>query len=226
MRLFSYKLTNDTGFAPNPFFGRLTLATCKPGIRRTKGVGDWIAGFTSRQLCGDKVGQERLIFLMKVSEIMSIAEYFHAPRHKNKIPKQLAKDPKDRLGDNIYKPRKGHAREIDDFDQVPNESHGMGSKKRDLGGKNVLISDHFYYFGRDAIVIPNEFRPAIPRGQSGYGVETKSNAEVDRFIRYIEENHHEGRRGLPHAWDDASRTRSCGSRKSVRRKDFARKCGA
>ena len=29
MRLFAYKMTHDTGFAPNPFWGYLTLATCK-----------------------------------------------------------------------------------------------------------------------------------------------------------------------------------------------------
>ena len=33
----------DYGFAPNPYFGYCTLATCKPVIRRCAGVGDWIA---------------------------------------------------------------------------------------------------------------------------------------------------------------------------------------
>lgn len=41
MRLFAYKMTHDTGFAPNPFWGYLTLATCKPKIREKKrrGIG-------------------------------------------------------------------------------------------------------------------------------------------------------------------------------------------
>lgn len=52
-------MTDDTGFAPNPFFGILTLATCKPGIRLTKKVGDYIAGFTSERLCKDLPGNER-----------------------------------------------------------------------------------------------------------------------------------------------------------------------
>ena len=34
MRLFAYKMTHDTGFAPNPFWGWMTLATCKSQIRR------------------------------------------------------------------------------------------------------------------------------------------------------------------------------------------------
>ena len=50
IRLFSYKLTNDGGFAPNPFWGALTLATCKPQIRLSKRIGDWIAGFSSGTL--------------------------------------------------------------------------------------------------------------------------------------------------------------------------------
>ena len=68
IRLFAYKQTYDTGFAPNPFHGVCTLATCKRYIRKHKQVGDWIAGFTSNGLNGDKVGQERLIFLMQVEE--------------------------------------------------------------------------------------------------------------------------------------------------------------
>jgi hypothetical protein len=36
VRLFTYKMTHDSGFAPNPFYDILTLATCKPGIRKTK----------------------------------------------------------------------------------------------------------------------------------------------------------------------------------------------
>lgn len=68
MRLFSYKMTHDTGFAPNPFGHTLTLATCKPQIRRSKKQGDWIAGFTSKALTGDRVGEERLIYLMQVGK--------------------------------------------------------------------------------------------------------------------------------------------------------------
>lgn len=40
MKLFSYIVTHDAGFAPNPFWGYCTLACCKPAIRRTANVGD------------------------------------------------------------------------------------------------------------------------------------------------------------------------------------------
>jgi hypothetical protein len=45
LRLFSYKLTHDSEFAPNPFHDVLTLATCKPGMRRTKNLGIGSLGF-------------------------------------------------------------------------------------------------------------------------------------------------------------------------------------
>lgn len=38
--LYAYAITRDLGFAPNPFHGFCTLATCKPGIRKTAKVGD------------------------------------------------------------------------------------------------------------------------------------------------------------------------------------------
>lgn len=61
-RLYSYTITHDTGFAPNPFWGWCTLATCKPQIRRTAQVGDWIAGLSP------KATGNRLVYAMQVSE--------------------------------------------------------------------------------------------------------------------------------------------------------------
>lgn len=48
MHVYSYIVTHDTGFAPNPFHGVLTLACCKPAIRRAAEVGDVIVGLTPR----------------------------------------------------------------------------------------------------------------------------------------------------------------------------------
>lgn len=36
-RLYSYKMTDDSGFAPNPLSRILTLATCKASMGRSKG---------------------------------------------------------------------------------------------------------------------------------------------------------------------------------------------
>jgi len=105
MRLFSYKIKTDAGFAPNPFFGVLTLATCKPQIRKSKKVGDWIAGFTSKTLCDDEVGEERIIYLMQVTDKIYISEYFYHPDFKDKIPDLSREEFVYQAGDNIYKPQ-------------------------------------------------------------------------------------------------------------------------
>ena len=47
MTLYSYIVTTDSGFAPNPFHGYLTLACCKPMIRRTVQVGDVVVGLSA-----------------------------------------------------------------------------------------------------------------------------------------------------------------------------------
>ncbi len=91
-RLFTYLMTHDSGFAPNPFQGVLTLATCKPGIRRTKNPGDWIAGFASAALVrsskelGLTIKPNGLVYLMRIGEVLPLAKYFEDPRFKEKKP--------------------------------------------------------------------------------------------------------------------------------------------
>ena len=46
--VYSYVLTYDGGFAPNPFFDVCTLATCKPRIRFKAQVNDLILGWAGR----------------------------------------------------------------------------------------------------------------------------------------------------------------------------------
>lgn len=190
-RLFSYKLTSDYGFAPNPFGGYLTLATCKPGIRRSKRVGDWIAGFTSHDLTGDPVGRERLIFLMQIDMILPFADYYRSDRFAFKIPVEQSNDPYNAAGDNIYKPLIPNAQADDDFERNPLAYHSLDDKHHDLSGKNVLIAIRFAYFGRGAIEIPATIRPRVPLGQHPYGWLTCDPGIVDGLIDYVE-----GRAGL------------------------------
>lgn len=74
MALYSYVLRFDTGDAPNPYGDVCTLTVCKPAIRRTAQVGDWIIGTGSRHSpVGDIAGY--LVYAMKVSHKLSLADY-------------------------------------------------------------------------------------------------------------------------------------------------------
>src|ERR1035437_8833884 len=155
-RLFAYLMTHDSGFAPNPFHGTLTLATCKPGIRRTKHVGDWVAGFASRALVknsaakGVEIKYQGLVYLMQINTILSLDEYFAAPQFQCKKPSpsidRFSNIERD-YGDNIYS-HDNCGKAV----QMPNGNHDEGHIDHDLSGERVLISDHFYYYGKQCPV--------------------------------------------------------------------------
>lgn len=203
MRLFSYKMTNDSGFAPNPFGHTLTLATCKPQIRRCKSVDDWIAGFTSKKLAGHEVGSERLIYLMRVGEKLPLRDYFSDSRFQDKIPDMSARGAMAKAGDNIYRPLRSDAADWTDFEQLENPNHRDHDRRRDISGQYALIADEFYYFGDSALDLPPGCRPTVPHGQSGHGKETPPE-QARRFVDYIRCGFHPGRHGDPYRWPKAS----------------------
>ncbi len=195
----AYKMMVDSGFSPNPFEPTLTLANCKPSIRKTHARGDWIAGFTSKGLVGDEVGSERLVYLMRVSEKIRFRDYFHEPRFEGKIPDLDASNRIDQLGDNIYCPLCPDAEFPEEFEQLPNLQHDERNHALDINGKYVLIADEFYYFGRNAVALPDHIRPNVPRNQAAYGIKTESQ-RAERFVDYIRSNFVQGRHGQPHYW--------------------------
>ena len=155
MRLFVYVVVHDTGFAPNPFLGYCTLATCKPEIRRSARVGDWIAGIGSVQR-----GQEgKRVFAMRVAEAMCFDEYWNDPRFARKRPNRSG-DAEQLCGDNIYHRNPGTG----DWIQEPGyHSHEDGTPnrnnvRRDTNPPRVLIAREFAYLGAAAVDIPDRFR--------------------------------------------------------------------
>ncbi len=72
-KLNSYLMTHDSGFAPNPFHGHLTLTTFMTDIRRTKMLDQWGAGFASKALVKTREFWVYLVFGMPCKG----AEYLH-----------------------------------------------------------------------------------------------------------------------------------------------------
>ncbi|MFX0139393.1 MAG: hypothetical protein ACFFDN_37480 [Candidatus Hodarchaeota archaeon] len=151
MKLYSYIVTHDTGFSPNPFWGYCTLADCKPAIRRTASVGDWIVGLSP------KARGNRLVYAMKVDEILTYEKYFRDRRFTNKIPAYNKGNVVNKCGDNIYRPlRNGGFKQLQSM-HSNGKNENLETKSRDLWGKNVLISETFYYFGQKALGLPKKF---------------------------------------------------------------------
>ena len=87
MRLYSYIVARDYGFAPNPFYGTCSLATCKPLIRRKANIDDWVVGTGA----ADNGLTGHLVYAMKVTETMTFDDYFADPRFHEKNPNVAGK---------------------------------------------------------------------------------------------------------------------------------------
>ena len=156
MNCYRYKVEHDYGFAPNPFHGYLTLATCKGDIRKNKHLqlGDWIVGLGSKSM----KNLHCIIFAMRVEEKLTFDEYWLDSRFQCKKP-ILNGSLVEMHGDNVY-----HTDMITGKVIQENCAHSLedgtehsGHKKRDTEGMNVLISRSFYYFGDQAPLVPDEF---------------------------------------------------------------------
>jgi hypothetical protein len=93
--LYSYVVRSDSGFAPNPYGEYCTLACCKPQIRRHASVGDWIVGSGSKRT----VGNEKMVYAMKITGKLAFDECANDPRFHYKIPSRGIIQER---GDNIY----------------------------------------------------------------------------------------------------------------------------
>ena len=98
MTLFSYVVEHDTGLAPNPNDGFCTLVYCKfrnPKVRTRNIVelakeGDWIVGTGGKSKKSS--GHGTIIYIMRVDEKLSFAEYLRRfPDRARPVP-LLSKD--------------------------------------------------------------------------------------------------------------------------------------
>jgi hypothetical protein len=182
-RILSYVIKNDSGAAPNPFWGVCTLTICKPSIHRTAEIGDWIIGTGSKNT-KLKDGQIHdlsacIVYAMKVTDIKSFFDYDILCKSElnEKIPQWFSKDWRKRMGDCIYDYSVGSD------PKVRKGVHGEKSKARDLRGENALISNHFYYFGEEARMIPHQLRKIIKKSQGHLKIEDPT--LINRFLKWI-----------------------------------------
>lgn len=154
MKLYSYVVARDYGFAPNPFYGVCTLATCKPKIRSVAQVGDWVIG------TGSSVHKKKgyLVYVMRVTETMTFNEYWTDIRFIYKKP-NLQGSKKQAFGDNIYfQDESGVWHQEDSHHSFPGGVVNEHNLLKDTGTNKVLISTDFAYWGQSGPKIPDKFR--------------------------------------------------------------------
>ena len=178
MKILNYVVYYDFGFAPNPFYSICTLATCKPMIRKSANIGDWVMGVSSKRFFPN---EQRLIFAMKVTEKMSFTEYWNDPRFEVKKP-VMNSALKRSFGDNIYHYDTKWYQEDSRHSRENGETNNF-HLSRDTSSDNVLISDYFFYFGDEAIEIPICLRNyfTTTQGQK-YVIQPNEVAEVIEWL--------------------------------------------
>jgi hypothetical protein len=184
-RIYYYILRYDDGFAPCVDRGALTLAICKPSIRRAAEEGDWLMGVSP------KAHGHRLCYAAQVTEKIRGRKYYVARRFKNR-------------GDRIYS-----------FDgarfRLRNRSvHTEANTGTDVGRypeyKNAVILGSgrgaFWYFGEKARDISRDQFPALNRRldrlSQGHRVNhsNKVHRELEQIIRILK-SEKRGVRGSP-----------------------------
>ncbi len=179
--LYIYVVARDFGFAPNPYHGHCTLATCAPRIRASAQIGDWIMGVGGRRL----KATGKVIYLMKVAEIISFNSYWIDPRFYRKKPLRNGSSVM-MVGDNIYH------QETDGGPWIQADSHhsnlnGSTNKlnlETDTSSNNVLISDYFYYFGKSAPKV--DLASLGYKNRRGYKKMPLSDENVSGLIQELE----------------------------------------
>ena len=193
VKVYSYVVTHDYGYAPNPHGGYCTLACCKPRIRRIAGIGDLIVGTGSRQ----RGRGDQLVYAMRVSEAMSFTEYWHDPRFRYKRPDVSAGDCR-RYGDNAYRRDEGAGvwrQAASHHDASSGCIASCGNAYDDTRVDRVLIGEEFIYWGGDGPPV----RPfAGVDIRAGRGHRSKFAPEVvAAVVEWLDGRGERGRLGVP-----------------------------
>ncbi|MFO1152779.1 MAG: hypothetical protein U1E42_03795 [Rhodospirillales bacterium] len=199
MKLYSYVVARDYGFAPNPFFGACTLATCKPNIRRVAKVGDWVLGTG----CADRGLTGRAVYAMRITETMTYDEYWSDPRFQCKKP-NLSGSKKQAFGDNIYHKdaATGLWHQQNSHHSLENGQPNPANIENDTQTNRVLIGTKFMYWGGAGPQVP-----AGLRSYQGFDVCAGRNHKSqfphgleEQVVEWLRSFGESGYLGLPHDW--------------------------
>ena len=201
MKLYSYVVARDYGFAPNPFVGVCTLATCKPRIRSVAQIGDWVVGTGSKK----RKRENNIVYAMRVTDTMTFNHYWTDPRFRAKKP-NLQGSKKQAFGDNIYSKSPDAKKwcQANSHHSLTDGSPNASNIAADTKTDRVLISDDFVYWGGAGPRLPQRLLNYGPQHVTlCVGRNHKSNFPpefVNEFVAWIRSLNEKGYAGEPLDW--------------------------
>jgi hypothetical protein len=198
--LYSYVVARDYGFAPNPFHGVCTLATCKPDIRERASRGDWVLGTGGADY--GLVGH--LVWAMEVSDTMPFDQYWADRRFLAKRP-NLNSSLMQAFGDNIYHRERGRWRQENSHHSHPDGRPNPANIANDTKADRVLIGERYLYLGDAATKIPVSLRKKLCAVR---GYKSRFDPEfIAKVLDWIDSLQLEGVVGSPAEWRKRRRHR-------------------
>ena len=172
MRVHTYVIATDAGSAPNYDGPFVTLAVCKPRIRRKAEIGELVLAFAGKQV--NPTEPHSVVWGGIVAEKMSFAGYWGDRRFAGKKPDR-SKHP-----DNFYRP-------VDSgLLWVKNDVHGPEATNHDTGGQFVLGFSPSWQFGAYGPLMPTEFGLRMVNGRRGERVSELSEPEWKRLKTWLD----------------------------------------
>jgi hypothetical protein len=133
---------------------------------------------------------------MRVSEVLDFDDYYRDPQFA--LKKARPGSWKDRCGDNMY-----HLNKAGRWVQARAYFHKEQEEiDKDLEHPYVFISDHFFYFGESAPVMPVKNASLI---RIGRGCKYHNNeAIIEAFVNWLERTYEAGIIGQPRDREEAA----------------------
>jgi hypothetical protein len=189
-RIYRYVLAYDLGMAPNPRRGLITLATCKPELRKTARIGDWVIGnFPAPK-------NEVVAWAGKIARSLPIEQYAAEYPARHDALYQLGADGR------LHRIPGKHPWYHRDADQQHKDQKGF-----------VLVfeKDRSWYFGGNGRVLPPELHQLAARGQ-GHRVNQRQLGDLAALEAWLADQAPPGIHGEPRQGWDGPDGNGCGKR--------------